>query len=278
MPNRPIQYGVLAGFFSVSLVFSNPGFSASEEETVKNHRIPMEDVQRFSNAINQIKKYYVKPVDDKELFDNAIRGMLAGLDPHSSYLDEESFNELQAATSGEFGGLGLEVTMEDGIVKVITPLVDTPAFKAGMKSGDYIIKPEGFLIPHEASMIHGISTERANVDGRLLSDVLQEFQTVIGKAEVLVAHNMRFDEKIVGSEFIRAGMHNPLPSKRKICTMERATDFCALKGQYGNKWPKLTELYVKLFGIGFEEVHNAAFDIQATAKCFWELKRKGIIG
>ena len=140
MPNRPIQYGVLAGFFSVSLVFSTPSFSAAEEETVKNHRIPMEDVQRFSNAINQIKKYYVKPVDDKELFDNAIRGMLAGLDPHSSYLDEESFNELQAATSGEFGGLGLEVTMEDGIVKVITPLVDTPAFKAGMKSGDYIIK------------------------------------------------------------------------------------------------------------------------------------------
>lgn len=147
-----------------------------------------------------------------------------------------------------------------------------------LMSGDYIIKPEGFLIPHEASMIHGISTERANVDGRLLSDVLQEFQTVIGKAEVLVAHNMRFDEKIVGSEFIRVGMHNPLPSKRKICTMERATDFCALKGQYGNKWPKLTELHFKLFGIGFEEAHNATFDIQATAKCFWELKRKGIVG
>ena len=100
----------------------------------------MEDVQRFSNAINQIKKYYVKPIDDKELFDNAIKGMLSGLDPHSSFLDENSFNELQASTSGEFGGLGLEVTMEDGIVKVVTPLVDTPAFKAGMKSGDYIIK------------------------------------------------------------------------------------------------------------------------------------------
>ena len=97
-------------------------------------------MQRFSNAIGEIKKYYVKPIDDKELFDNAIRGMLNGLDPHSSYLDEEEFKELQTSTSGEFGGLGIEVTMEDGVVKVVTPLVDTPAFKAGIKSGDYIIK------------------------------------------------------------------------------------------------------------------------------------------
>jgi carboxyl-terminal processing protease len=103
-------------------------------------RIPMEDVQRFSNAISEIKKYYVKPVSDKELFDNAIRGMLSGLDPHSSYLDENDFKELQTATNGEFGGLGIEVTMEEGVIKVVTPLVDTPAFKAGIKAGDYIIK------------------------------------------------------------------------------------------------------------------------------------------
>jgi carboxyl-terminal processing protease len=102
--------------------------------------IHMEDVQRFSNAIAEIKKYYVKPVADKELFDNAIKGMVSGLDPHSSYLDDEEFKELQTITSGEFGGLGIEVTMEDGVVKVVTPLVDTPAFNAGIKAGDYIIK------------------------------------------------------------------------------------------------------------------------------------------
>ncbi|MEI8186657.1 MAG: 3'-5' exonuclease [Chlorobiaceae bacterium] len=144
-------------------------------------------------------------------------------------------------------------------------------------SGDYIIKPEGFLIPVSVSRIHGISTERANAEGVLLRNVLQEFQNMLCKAEVLVAHNMSFDEKIVGCELIRAGMHNTLPSKRKICTMQSATDFCALKGLYGYKWPKLTELHYKLFGMGFEEVHNAALDIQATAKCFWELKRRGII-
>ena len=132
----------LAVVYALSLMLPLTAFAAEETNTENSNtkRIPLEDVQRFSNAIGEIKKYYVKPVDDKELFDNAIRGMLNGLDPHSSYLDEEEFKELQTSTSGEFGGLGIEVTMEDGVVKVITPLVDTPAFKAGIKSGDYIIK------------------------------------------------------------------------------------------------------------------------------------------
>lgn len=132
----------LALLYAFTLVL--PINALAAEEAASNDsggkRIPLEDVQRFSNAIGEIKKYYVKPTDDKELFDNAIRGMLAGLDPHSSYLNEEEFKELQTSTSGEFGGLGIEVTMEEGVVKVITPLVDTPAFKAGIKSGDYIIK------------------------------------------------------------------------------------------------------------------------------------------
>lgn len=128
----------LVGAMSCSFLFSTPLHAITSAEEEQN--IPMEDVQRFSNAIAQIKQYYVKPVSDKELFENAIRGMLAGLDPHSSYLDEEEFNDLQTATSGEFGGLGLEVTMEEGVIKIITPLVDSPASKAHLKPGDYIIK------------------------------------------------------------------------------------------------------------------------------------------
>ncbi len=119
------------------------GFSADETTpptTPNQQRVLLEDVTRFSNALNEIKKYYVKPIDDKELFEYAIRGMLAGLDPHSSYLNEEEFKDLQTTTSGQFGGLGIEVTMEEGVVKVITPLVDTPAYKAGIKAGDYIVK------------------------------------------------------------------------------------------------------------------------------------------
>jgi carboxyl-terminal processing protease len=133
---------VMALVYSLTLSLPSTVFAtdeaSKEEETGK--KIPLEEVQRFSNAISEIKKYYVKPVDDKELFDNAIRGMVSGLDPHSSYLNEEEFKDLQTSTSGEFGGLGIEVTMEDGVVKVITPLLDTPAYKAGIKSGDYIIK------------------------------------------------------------------------------------------------------------------------------------------
>lgn len=133
---------MLSSTLAFTLLLPLTAFTADDTNVTDSttKRIPLEDVQRFSNAIGEIKKYYVKPVDDKELFNNAIRGMVSALDPHSSYLDEEEFKELQTSTSGEFGGLGIEVTMEEGVVKVITPLIDTPAFKAGLKSGDYIIK------------------------------------------------------------------------------------------------------------------------------------------
>lgn len=88
---------------------------------------------------------------------------------------------------------------------------------------------------------------------------------------------MSFDEKIIGSEFLRNGMQNSIPAKNKICTMQRTTYFCSIDGPYGYKWPKLSELHYKLFRTDFEEAHNAAVDIKATAKCFWELKRLGKI-
>ncbi len=146
-----------------------------------------------------------------------------------------------------------------------------------ISGGDYIIKPEGFTIPTDVSRIHGITTDRAIRDGKPLTTALQDFHSLIIEAEVLVAHNMNFDEKIVGAEFLRLGMKNPIPSKRKICTMQSTTTFCALKGPYGFKWPKLSELHYKLFRAGFDEAHNAAIDISMTAKCFWELKRIGKI-
>jgi DNA polymerase III subunit epsilon len=142
---------------------------------------------------------------------------------------------------------------------------------------DFIIKPEGFKIPGQASRLHGITTERASREGQSLSEVLKQFYSLINLSEVLVAHNMSFDEKIVGAEFLRSGIQNPFPTKLKICTMESTTDFCAINGTNGYKWPKLSELHYKLFGTGFDEAHNAASDIKATANCFWELRRIGII-
>lgn len=146
-----------------------------------------------------------------------------------------------------------------------------------LTGGNFIIKPNGFTIPTDASKIHGISTERALSEGHDISVVLRLFNDLIGQAAYLVAHNMSFDEKIVGAEFLRNGMANSISAKNKICTMERSTNFCAIDGPYGYKWPKLTELHYNLFRTGFDEAHNAAVDISATAKCFWELKRLGKI-
>lgn len=146
-----------------------------------------------------------------------------------------------------------------------------------ISSGDFIIKPEGFTIPTDATRIHGISTERALREGESLITVLQKFQTLMDQSEVLVAHNMSFDEKILGAEFLRVGAKDLLPPKTKICTMQSSTNFCAINGPYGYKFPTLSELHYKLFRTGFNEAHNAAVDIAATAKCFWELKRIGKI-
>lgn len=146
-----------------------------------------------------------------------------------------------------------------------------------LSSGNRIIKPNGFVIPEEASAIHRITHEEANLSGEELADVLAEFAGLVNGASYLIAHNMSFDEKIVGAEFLRNSMPNILQSKMKICTMEKSTSFCAINGPFGYKWPKLSELHYKLFKANFEEAHDASVDIKVTAKCFWELKRLGKI-
>ena len=102
--------------------------------------IPLEDIRSLSEVFGKVKQNYVEEVEDKVLLENAIRGLLSGLDPHSAYLDKKAFTDLREGTSGEFGGLGIVVGMEEGFVKVISPIDDTPAAKAGVKSGDLIIR------------------------------------------------------------------------------------------------------------------------------------------
>jgi carboxyl-terminal processing protease len=125
--------GVVAGIL-VSLNFQAIGQLATRSP------LPVEELRSFTEVFGAIKQNYVEPVEDKKLITEAINGMLAGLDPHSAYLDAESYKELQVGTQGKFGGLGIEVGMEDGLVKVISPIEDTPAYRAGVKPGDLIIK------------------------------------------------------------------------------------------------------------------------------------------
>lgn len=125
------------GFFSLaSLVFAEK----SETKNTKVGTLPLMELQVFAEVFDQIKKNYVKETSDTTLLNYAIEGMLTGLDPHSAYLDPDMFKDLQISTTGEFGGLGLEVTLEDGFVKVVSPIDDTPSQRAGIESGDVIVK------------------------------------------------------------------------------------------------------------------------------------------
>jgi carboxyl-terminal processing protease len=131
-------------------------------------QLPLDDLRTFVRVMEQIRTAYVEKVDDKTLLENAIRGMLGELDPHSAYLDEKDFTDLQSATSGEFGGLGIEVGMEDGFVKVISPIDDTPASRAGVEAGDLIIKlgdksVKGMSLDEAVGIMRGKSGEPLNL-------------------------------------------------------------------------------------------------------------------
>ncbi|WP_275098821.1 S41 family peptidase [Sedimenticola hydrogenitrophicus] len=149
---RVLNLGLLSG----ALLIPAPATFAEEPK----QPLPMQELRAFAEIFGRIKEHYVKPVDDKALLEYAIRGMLAGLDPHSSYLNKEEYADLQAGTSGEFGGLGIEVGLEDGFVKVISPIDDTPAQRAGVKAGDLIVrldeKPvKGMSLEEAISLMRG---------------------------------------------------------------------------------------------------------------------------
>jgi len=127
--------GLLIG---LTLAIGHGVYALKDEQQAQS--IPYEELQTFTDVMSRIKQDYVEPVKDKKLLEDSIRGMLAGLDPHSAYLSPEEFKELRIGTTGQFGGLGIEVTMEGGLVKVVAPIDDTPASRAGIKAGDLIIR------------------------------------------------------------------------------------------------------------------------------------------
>jgi carboxyl-terminal processing protease len=130
----------LIGLGAVIGVSLSLHFSAMAEKQATTLNLPIEDLRMFSEVFSRIKSDYVENVEDKKLIKEAINGMLTGLDPHSAFLDQDAYRELQVGTQGKFGGLGIEIGVEDGFIKVISPIDETPAQRAGVKAGDYIIK------------------------------------------------------------------------------------------------------------------------------------------
>ncbi len=136
-----------------------------------------------------------------------------------------------------------------------------------------IVKPDGFTIPYNSVKIHGITTERALEEGLPLTEVLARFEEARAKAKYVAGHNIEFDVNVIGAEFFRAGLPYPVVDAPQLDTKDLSTEYCAIPGGRGGKfkWPTLTELHHKLFGVGFEDAHDAAYDVDATAKCFFAL-------
>lgn len=148
-----------------------------------------------------------------------------------------------------------------------------------LKESNLIVRPDGFEIPEETSRIHGITTERALKEGIPLEDAISAFRQDLKEADCIVGHNVVFDKKIVGAEMIRLGLNDELNLMKSLCTMMSSIDFCQLpaKNGIGFKYPRLQELYVKLFGKQFDDAHNAMCDINATEQCFWKLRKMGLL-
>ncbi len=146
---------------------------ATDKPAVPASRLPLEDMRAFVEVFERIRASYVEPVEDRTLFENAIRGMLSSLDPHSAYLDAKGFEDLHNSTSGEFGGLGIEVGMEDGLIRVVSPIDDTPAAKAGIQAGDYIIKLDGKSV-QGMSLADAITLMRGKPGSKIVLTIIRK--------------------------------------------------------------------------------------------------------
>ncbi|MDA8561489.1 S41 family peptidase [Gammaproteobacteria bacterium] len=158
---------------SSTFAFKELDKNALTKKTNQEDSLQKMDIDRFTNAIAHIKDYYVQPINDKKLLEDAIRGMLNGLDPHSEYLDADSYKTLMMTTSGAFGGLGVEVTGEYGVLKVISPIDDTPAAKAGIKPGDYIVAINGKLV-NDMTMNEAVDTMRGKKGSKIALSIIRK--------------------------------------------------------------------------------------------------------
>jgi len=204
----------LVGMGAIAGVLLSLNFSAVAERQSTTLNLPIEEVRMLSEVFGRIKSDYVETVDDKRLIKEAINGMLTGLDPHSAFLDADAYKEMQSTTTGKFGGLGIEVGVEEGLVKVISPIDDTPAYRAGIKSGDYIIKVDD-------TSLRGLSLNEAvkRMRGEPGSDAVL---TVLRRGET---RELVFNVKraIIEIQSVRARTLDPGYAVIRITQFEEAT-------------------------------------------------------
>jgi carboxyl-terminal processing protease len=200
-----IAFGVALGVILGILLSVSVGVVADREDGA-GATLPVEDLRRFTDVYMRIKRNYVSEVEDRDLLDNAIKGMLSGLDPHSAYLDENEFRDLQVGTSGEFGGLGIEVGMEDGFVKVISPIDDTPASRAGIRAGDLIIRLDdtpvkGMSLSDAVSMMRG--KRGTDITLTIMREGLDSPLRVTITRDVIRVQSVRWEELEPGFGYVR---------------------------------------------------------------------------
>lgn len=167
-----LSAGIVLGI-SIGICGSVLADKDSDNPAAESEALPFEDLRTFTEIFGRIKKDYVEPVSDKKLLEDAVRGMLTGLDPHSAYLSSEEYQELKEGTTGQFGGLGIEVTMENGFIKVVSPIDDTPAQRSGIKTGDLIIKLDEKAVKG-MSLADAVKMMRGEPGSKILLTIVRE--------------------------------------------------------------------------------------------------------
>ena len=226
--------------------------------------LPLEELRTFAEVMDRIKAAYVEPVDDKTLLENAIKGMLSNLDPHSAYLGPEDFAELQESTSGEFGGLGIEVGSEDGNIKIVSPIDDTPASKAGIQAGDFIVKING-QPTNGLTMTEAVDKMRGKVDQKITLTLVRgggaPFDVTLTRANIQV--------KSVKAQLLEDGYGYIRITQFQVKTGEEvAAALAKLRKENGNK---------KLKGIILDLRNNPGGVLQSAVEVVDHFIKKGLI-
>ena len=243
---------------------AEPSIPPAGAATSAKAPLPLEELRTFAEVMDRIKAAYVEPVDDKTLLENAIKGMLSNLDPHSAYLGPEDFAELQESTSGEFGGLGIEVGTEDGNIKIVSPIDDTPASKAGIQAGDLIVKING-QPTRGLSMTEAVDKMRGKIGQKITLTLVRNggapFDVTLTRANIQV--------KSVKAQLLEDGYGYIRITQFQVKTGEEvAAALSKLRRENGNK---------RLKGIILDLRNNPGGVLQAAVEVADHFLKKGLI-